>query len=91
MKVHNIIGNRSSSHYRDIGIAEWKNFTNINDPYCIAKGCTNKGTEGAHVTKVDSSDHQWYICPFCREHNEAAEDVELEDFADIFLVPLESL
>ena len=91
MKVHNIIGNRSSDHYRDIGIKEWRAYTGDDDPWCVARGCVNKGSEGAHVTKVNSSDKKWYICPFCKDHNETTEDVELEDYADGMLVPLESL
>lgn len=91
MKVHNRNGNRKG-HYRDIGLAEWLKAKGIRTkPTCSALYCGAQSTDGAHVTKVGSQDQSWYICPFCHQHNEATNDVELKADWQSRLVPLKSL
>lgn len=92
MKVKNFNGNRSSDHYRDIGMPEWRNYKGCtNNPKCSALGCNEEGSEGSHVYKVDSLDSSWYICPFCHEHNESPDEIELKADWHSRLVPLTSL
>ena len=91
MKVHNIIGSQGE-FYRDIGLSNWMEAKGVTaKPTCCAEDCSKKAKDGSHVTKVDSTDRHWYICPFCHEHNEATEDVPLKDGWNDMLVPLSSL
>jgi len=77
MKVKNI--NKASKGRCNCSswLQHWKNFSNQTATICRAKGCAKKATTGAHVIKNRDYDDKWYIVPFCQEHNNSSETVEL--------------
>lgn len=78
MKVKHITA-ASGKTCTDCGspLDHWKNKTNEKSASCSKKGCDAKATLGAHVTKMDSTDHAHYIVPLCDECSKDSGEFEL--------------
>lgn len=80
MKVHNINGTSDNTCKCGSWKAHWEKYNEkgLSWPtYCVATGCYNKATVGAHVQKESNS--KWYIIPFCDHHNACyGESVEVD-------------
>jgi hypothetical protein len=51
-------------------IKHYKNNKKGNMPTtCAVPGCKKKPDTGAHVKKIGTKDHKWYIIPTCKGHN----------------------
>lgn len=79
MKVKNINGTSQNTCKCGSWLQHWKNFSGQTATICRAKGCSRSDIKGAHVQKDVSYDSNWYIVPFCSEHNMSKESVELVD------------
>lgn len=72
VKVHNINGTSNNTCKCGSWKAHWEKYNEKGQSwptYCVATGCCNKATVGAHVQKENSSSAKWYIIPFCDHHN----------------------
>lgn len=51
-------------------LAHWKKVTKISNPKCAVLGCGKTAKVGAHVVSIDQrTDQQWWIAPYCHQHN----------------------
>lgn len=76
VRVKNVVGSsKTSPKCANCGdwIDHWNQFSGKLTGDCRIKGCTNKATVGAHVTRPLAKDKNLhthhYIIPMCREHN----------------------
>lgn len=68
--VHNL--NENGNDRTPSGFDSWKDFWEQHTKRCFSTcSCCeiNKAEVGAHVTKCNSYDHNWYIVPLCKGCN----------------------
>ena|ERR1043166_5680974 len=87
MKVKNINGTSDNTCKCGSWMDHWKKFSGqLLSQYCSEKVCIRKPEVGAHVQKDNSADTDWYIVPFCTNHNgETGKSLEIVD--SMVLVP----
>jgi len=77
MKVKNINGTSQNRCKCGSWIQHWRNYSGQTATECRARGCSRKDLLGAHVQKDVNYDNNWYIVPFCSEHNKTLGSIEL--------------
>ena len=65
-------------------IKHYKNNKKRNMPRtCAAHDCKTKPEHGAHVKKIGTKDHKWYIIPTCNGHNRGKKNTFFPDNREI--------
>ena len=77
MIVKNINGTSPNKCKCGSWLKHWRNFCGQIAIECRVKGCSRKDLVGAHVQKDVSYNNDWYIVPFCHEHNSVSGSIEL--------------
>jgi hypothetical protein len=68
-------------------IKHYKNNKKGNMPKkCAAPKCLEDADTGAHVKKIGTKDHKWYIIPTCSGHNRGKKHVFFPDNREIVSV-----
>ena len=68
-------------------IKHYKNNKKGNMPTtCAVTGCKKKPDTGAHVKKIGTKDHKWYIIPTCNGHNRGKKHTFFPDNREIVSV-----
>ena len=84
MKVRNMTGTSDNVCKCGSWLDHWKNFSGQSMPtYCVEEKCLKSPEVGAHVRKAESSDKDWYIVPFCKDHNKSTDALEIPNSAKL--------
>ena len=67
-------------------IKHYKNNKKGNMPTtCAVPGCKKKPDTGAHVKKIGTKDHKWYIIPTCNGHNRGKNTLSSQTTEKLYL------
>lgn len=70
VKIKNLTGTSDKKCNCGSWLDHWDAQTALPMPkYCVSSGCTKKVEVGAHVKKLDNTDDNHYIIPFCQSCN----------------------
>jgi hypothetical protein len=79
VNVKNIIGTSDNDCKCGSWLKHWVKFSGKTASYCSAYGCMKKtDLLGAHVQKT-TIDMNWYIIPFCNDHNKIKGELQVSD------------
>ncbi len=86
--VKNINGTSKNKLSNKSWIQLWREYTKSSRTTCCVIGCSKEIEVGAHVQIKDKRcSNEWYIAPFCKEHNNYNKTEEMFIDSRVTLIP----
>lgn len=61
-------------------LEHWKKDQGDASPFCAHASCLEPATSSALVIRVDRTDHERYVIPTCRQHNQLSMEFSVQSF-----------